>query len=190
MNFNINVSEKDLEDFLVSNIQKYHPDLKIIKRQFRTACGIIDLLAKDISLSYGDNVYVVIELKIGELDASAVCQVLRYTQYLNSEMSKNGTRFFYPLLIGSSVSEEISKLVCFYNDEYNDTFYCMYDLFSFDLKGINFGYYNINNMKFFRDNYTEQNSRFQNLIEENTEKDIEIYNLNERIKDMEKRKND
>lgn len=190
MNFNINVSEKDLEDFLVSNIQKYHPDLKIIKRQFRTACGIIDLLAKDTSLSYGNNVYVVIELKIGELDASAVCQVLRYTQYLNSEMSKNGKRFFYPLLIGSSVSEEISKLVCFYNDEYNDTFYCMYDLFSFDLKGINFGYYNINNNKFFRENFIEQNSRCENLVEENIEKDFEIDTLKTKIEDLEKRKND
>jgi hypothetical protein len=188
MNFNINVSEKDLEDFLVSNIQKYHPDLKIIKRQFITSCGIIDLLAKDTS--YGDNVYAVIELKIGELDASAVCQVLRYTQYLNSEMSKKGKRFFYPLLIGSSISEEISKLVCFFNDEYNDTFYCMYDLFSFDLKGINFGYYNINNLKFFRENFIEQNSRCENFGEEIVEKDFEIYNLKTKIEDLEKRKND
>lgn len=190
MNFNINVSEKDLEDFLVSNIQKYHPDLKIIKRQFRTSCGIIDLLAKDTSYRYGDNVYVVIELKIGELDASAVCQVLRYTQYLNSEMSKKGKRFFYPLLIGSSISEEISKLVCFFNDEYNDTFYCMYDLFSFDLKGINFGYYNINNLKFFKENFIEQNSRYENLEEESVEKDFEINNLKTKIEDLEKRKND
>lgn len=190
MNFNVNVTEKDLEDFLVLNIQKYHPYLRIIKRQFRTSCGIIDLLARDTSHCCGDNVYAVIELKIGELDASAVCQVLRYTQYLNSEMSKNGKRYFYPLLIGSSISEEISKLVCFYNDEYKDTFYCMYDLFSFGIKGINFGYYNINNNKFFRDNYITQNSRYENILEERDVKDIEIFTLQRRIEDMEKKKND
>lgn len=68
-------SERDLEDFLVDNntLLDYF-DLMIVKRQYRTAYGIIDLLCYDPSI-HG---LVVVEIKKGTVDENAVGQLLRY----------------------------------------------------------------------------------------------------------------
>lgn len=163
MNFNIDLTEKELEDFLMENISKYHDNIKVIKRQFRTEAGVIDILAKDIS-HYKR--YIVIELKIGSLDSDAVCQVLRYTQYLNSEKSKNGERMFYPLLIGSSLSDDVSKLLVHYDGDQYTNAYCHYDLFNFGVNGLKLRYYNVKNKAFFDEHYKYHFSHYSALDEE------------------------
>lgn len=180
MKFDINISERELEDYLVNNISKYYPNIKIIKRQYNIACGIIDLLAKECA-----DRYLVIELKIGELNSSAVCQVLRYTQYLNSEKSKNGKRRFFPLLIGSSLNEEIIKLVKHYDDYVEDVFYCYYDLFSFGIKGINLGYFNINNEDFMESAYKKKYTYYTGLEGDIIKYEIDICKYENELKEKE-----
>lgn len=178
MNFNIDIVEKDLEDFLCENISKHYKNIKIIKRQFRTKAGVIDLLAKDIDSL---NEYIVIELKIGDLTSDSVCQVLRYTQYLNSEMSKGGKRTFHPLLIGSNLSDELSKLLSHYEGFFLKPFYCHYDLFNIGMKGLELGYYNRKNGEFLKNTYQYQYSAIEDLENKLEGKDIEIHNLKKEL---------
>lgn len=171
MIFNINIVEKDIEDFLYKYINCFYPNIKVLKRQFRTPVGVIDILAKDLEVK---DSYIVIELKIGELDSDAFCQVLRYTQYMNSEMSKN-KRVFYPLLIGNSLSDSLKKLVAHYEGCFDDTFYCQYDLFNFTFDGLQLRFYNRENKNNIDSIYKKQESLIQRLNEKIEDLDIKLY---------------
>ena len=87
----IEYSEEQLQNYLIKNLKQHFPELKLIKSEFEIPQGRIDLLCKSID---EDNVYWVIELKTGIITSDSAIQVLRYTQYLNSEMSKGGKRIF------------------------------------------------------------------------------------------------
>ena len=183
MKFNVEISEEKLESILIDKIpEKY--DLKIIKRQFKIDGGIIDILAKS---TVEDNVYFVIELKVGDLTTDSVCQVLRYTQYLNSEMSKNSKRRFYPLLIGSGIDTQNSnghliKLLKHFNGWENDCFYVQYDLFDVGLEGINLGYYNVENNRIIKDKYERTESFIEKLYYDLENKEVDLFFLEKKYK--------
>lgn len=164
MKFNLEISEEDLESALIKKLPEYY-SLKIIKRQFKIPGGIIDILAKHTEY---ENVYFVIEIKVGDLTSDSVCQVLRYTQYLNSEKSKCGKRRFYPLLIGSGIDTQNSnghliKLLKHFDGFLNDSFYVQYDLFNIGLDGVKLEYYSIENKKLIDDYYDTKFSIIEKL---------------------------
>lgn len=141
---NINLSEKELEDFLCSdnNLEKYL-SLKFIARQVSIPpIGIIDILAYHKE----SKCWVIIELKKDSLDTSAFCQLSSYLNYYRKTKSfidvKNfhKERKFCGLLIGSSLDINLIKCV-----DYSD-FSChviTYRLFRFTLEnGIKFSYCN------------------------------------------------
>lgn len=79
--------EKDLESYLVDNLNKLEIELKPYKsaddaRQYRTDVGIIDILAID-----SNSKLVVIELKAGEADRQTLGQVIPYVSWVRANVS-------------------------------------------------------------------------------------------------------
>ncbi len=135
----LKISESDLEDSISKNCEKLL-GLKFIARQIKTPAGIIDILAYDKS----SKAYCVIELKNCCLDQKALPQVLRYSNYLNSEKSKGGKRMFISLLIGDDLGDNLIKSVFHFDgvlseSSYGKVYYTLYDLDV--LNGINFSYF-------------------------------------------------
>lgn len=134
--------EKDIEDLLEEDCEHY-VGLKFITRQFRTPVGIIDVIARQPHYNRRFKMYYVIEIKKGTLDAAAYVQLVRYTNWLNSERSKDGNRIFVGVLIGSSLAEDLIK-VCEYFDPSEHGWHTtyrkiFYRIFKFDPKrGVGF----------------------------------------------------
>jgi len=72
------IKEKDLEDYLINNLDKIEEGLKYVTRQLDLGEGRIDILALDSN----DN-YVIIELKIA-IDKSLIWQCMYYPDELKS----------------------------------------------------------------------------------------------------------
>jgi len=136
----IQAEERDIEDFLCEDLGGYL-DLHLIDRQVNTPAGIIDILAKS------EKFYYVIELKKGVIDAHALAQVLRYTNYLNDNKSKNGKRFFVPVLIGSHLADGLQRSVYYLEtDNESEAFISrvFYRCFDFSPKeGIRFNFFDV-----------------------------------------------
>lgn len=175
MKISVNISEKELEESLLKKIPEYYP-VKIIKNQYETNSGIIDILAKSTE---EENVYFIFEIKVKELTTDSVCQVLKYTQYMNSEKSKNGKRRFYPVLVGRNLEHKTSndnlfRLVKKFNGFSDNIFYVQYFLYEIGLKGIELDWFDKKNKKFIEENYKQLNSHIGNV---ELERDDLIYNL-------------
>ncbi len=69
----VQVIERVLEDILEHNLDELEKGLTLVGRQYPTAVGPIDLLAKD-----PNGIYVVIELKRGRSSDRVVGQIARY----------------------------------------------------------------------------------------------------------------
>jgi len=95
---NLRFKEKMLEDFLEFNLHLLEKGLKLIRRQFPTLVGPIDILAID-----SQKHYVVIELKKGKASDKVMGQLHRYIGFIEEEMSKG------KYVRGTIVSQEIDK---------------------------------------------------------------------------------
>lgn len=87
--------ENHLEDFLVQNWKNielgkqydiYEEDGEVIGRQYRTDCGIIDILA----ISKDKKHFLVVELKRGRTSDAVVGQIQRYMGYVKETMLEPG----------------------------------------------------------------------------------------------------
>ncbi len=170
MAIKIDCTENDIETYLCENMDK-HLGLRFVGRQINTQAGIIDVLAKSKDVK---ELYYVIELKRGVIDAHAYVQVMRYTHFLNSEKSKDFQRVFMPMLIGNSLCPNLEKAVSYYSccDLYKQI--VSYRLFGFDMdEGISFAYQNSNQSEYEKNlaTYTYYEQEYEN-----------IYNLYHRYK--------
>ena len=142
---NINLSEKELEDFLCSNnnLEKYL-NLKFIARQVSIPpVGIVDILAYHKE----SKCWVIIELKKDSLDASAFCQLSSYLNYYKKTKSFINYKYFQRerqfcgLLIGNDLDSNLIKCVDYYSGVNCNII--NYRLFSATLEnGIQFDWYN------------------------------------------------
>jgi hypothetical protein len=71
------LAERNLEDFVVQQLEAIEPGLRLVDRQLSTPAGRLDLLCKDAS-----DDYVVIELKRAQGTDQVVGQILRYMGWL------------------------------------------------------------------------------------------------------------
>lgn len=184
----IQFNEEDLKKYLIKNISKHYPNFKVIAEEYPVPDGRIDLLCK---ITDEDDTYVVIELKQNNITNDSLSQVLRYTQYMNNEQSKNGKRRFYPLLIGQNLQDEknhLQKLLKSYNGGFYHNFLCFYNLFSFDVVNMDFvfTYVNSYNEQYIDNNYNTIFNYEDKVLEELDEMNFKNYNL---IKELEKCKN-
>ena len=175
---NINLSEKELEDFLCSNnnLEKYL-GLKFIARQVSIPpVGIIDILAYHKE----SKCWVIIELKKDSLDALAFCQLSSYLNYYRKTKSfidyKNfqRKREFCGLLIGQNLDSNLVKCVNYYAGINCDII--NYRLFSATLEnGIQFTWRNSEQMDI-ENSLVEilykNDSKHNNILEELCNKDL------------------
>jgi len=71
------LAERNLEDFIVEQLETIEPGLQLINRQLSTPAGRLDLLCKD-----ADGNYVVVELKRIQGTDQVMGQLLRYMGWL------------------------------------------------------------------------------------------------------------
>jgi RecB family endonuclease NucS len=69
----VTLAERNLEDFIVQQLEAIEPGLHLVERQLRTLAGRLDLLCKD-----ANGHYVVVELKRMQGSDQVVGQILRY----------------------------------------------------------------------------------------------------------------
>ena len=83
----ISLAERNLEDFIVQQLDEIEPGLHLVERQKSTPAGRLDLLCKDA----GGN-YVVVELKRMQGTDQVMGQVLRYMGWLKENYGKENVR--------------------------------------------------------------------------------------------------
>lgn len=107
------VDEKILEDFLERHIKELEKGLKLIRRQYPTISGPIDLLAID-----NKGRMVVIELKKNRVSDKVIGQVARYVSFLEREQNKE----VRAIIIGKKIDDNIKlsvNVLKFQTDLYN-----------------------------------------------------------------------
>jgi Endonuclease NucS len=67
------LAERNLEDFIIQQLEAIEPGLHLVKRQLSTPAGRLDLLCKDV-----DENFVVVELKRMQGTDQVMGQILRY----------------------------------------------------------------------------------------------------------------
>lgn len=165
MSIQLVYAERDVEDLLVEDCQHYL-GLKYITRQFRTPVGIVDVIAASPEAK---GLYYVIEIKKDVLDTHAYVQATRYCKWLNSELSKGGSRIFLPIIIGNSLNDELYS-VCeyFYDVAFHDVSeigVVFYRLFKFDPKeGVSFEWHSTRQREYKR-TLNHRYYHIQNAIE-------------------------
>lgn len=144
MPIEINCKESDIEDILCEHADKML-GVKFLKRQYRTPVGVIDILAKSNVIK---DCFYVIEIKNTTLNPDAYTQVLRYSNWMNKEESKDGRRYFIPVLVGRFLNENLCHLCEYFSDDdyygrhnIRDVFYRCYDFNP--ISGVSFEYYSI-----------------------------------------------
>src|SRR5262249_59702411 len=71
------LAERNLEDFVIQQLDAIEPGLHLVKRQLSTPAGRLDLLCKDVNGNF-----VVVELKRMQGSDQVVGQILRYMGWL------------------------------------------------------------------------------------------------------------
>lgn len=107
------VDEKILEDFLEKHIKELDKGLRLIRRQYPTISGPIDLLAID-----NRGIMVVIELKKNRVSDKVIGQVARYVSFLEMEQNKE----VRAIIIGKKIDNNIKlavNVLKFKTDLYN-----------------------------------------------------------------------
>ena len=157
-------TEKEIEDYLVKNINKHFPELKFVAQQFNVDNNYIDLILKDKNTKD----YYIVELKRGHINSNAIIQVLTYKKLMEINFSKNGKRRFIPLLIGLHLEESphIYKLLEYFEPDltqsYEKIFYRCFDL---TLNGISFDFRNIGEQNF-TDSHEYYTTKIEFLLEQ------------------------
>lgn len=102
----IQILEKVLEDLLEHNLGELESGLELVGRQFPTAVGPIDLLAKD-----QDGVYVVIELKRGRGGDRVVGQIARYISWVIDRLGGGKKTQVRGIIVGKSFDHRFGAAV-------------------------------------------------------------------------------
>lgn len=82
----VDITEKDLEDFLIKNLDLIEEGMKLVDRQHYIKDGRIDIVAKD-----KENCFVLIELKVQE-DKELIWQTIFYPMQFKKEHNLDAVR--------------------------------------------------------------------------------------------------
>lgn len=100
------VRERVLEDVLEGNLDALEKGLALIERQYRTAVGPIDLLARD-----QDGLYVVIELKRGRSADRVVGQIARYMGWVQRRLCGDKATRVRGIIVGSEFDRRFEAAI-------------------------------------------------------------------------------
>ena len=102
----IQIKEKILEDYLENNINALEKDLILIKRQYSTITGPIDILCKDKN----DN-YVVVELKKGRASDRVIGQITRYIGFIKTHMLERPDQKVRGIIVVREIDKKLEMSV-------------------------------------------------------------------------------
>ena len=102
----VQIMERVLEDILEQNLDELEPGLTLVRRQFPTAVGPIDLLARD-----RNGVYVVIELKRGRASDRVVGQVARYLGWVTDRMAHGDKAKARAIVVGRDYDSKFTAAI-------------------------------------------------------------------------------
>ena len=77
------IIEKDIENFLEANSKILGESLKLVKRQYDTPVGRIDMIFEDKNRKK-----IIVELKLNKIGRDAINQLRRYMNYIEKETKK------------------------------------------------------------------------------------------------------
>jgi len=107
--YDAQISEKLLEDFLEKNIEQLEKGLTVIGRQYPTVTGPIDLLCRDKS-----NSFVVVELKKGRASDKVIGQTLRYMGFVKTNMLEKKEQRVRAIIVSRDVDKKLEMAVAGY----------------------------------------------------------------------------
>lgn len=93
----VGLLEGNLEMFIIDQIENIEEGLKVIKRQYHTGVGRIDILCLDQNRNF-----VVIELKKGQTDDSVIGQISRYIGWIKEHEAKEGQKVRGIIIVGKT----------------------------------------------------------------------------------------
>lgn len=173
-------TEKNIEDYLINNIEEHFPELKFIAQQFNVDSNYIDLILKD---KVYKNDYYIVELKRGTINSDAIVQVLTYKRLMEINYSKEGKRRFIPVVIGEGLADNphLYKLLQYFEPDgqlgYEKIFYRCHSL---TLDGLVFNFANSNEIDF-RENNEPYLTKIDAELEEKDYLELSLWELkNER----------
>lgn len=102
----VQIMERVLEDILEQNLDELEPGLRLVRRQFPTAVGPIDLLAQD-----RNDAYVVIELKRGRTSDRVVGQVLRYLGWVTDRLAQGNEAKARAIVVGRNYDRKFAAAI-------------------------------------------------------------------------------
>ncbi|WP_017931447.1 endonuclease NucS domain-containing protein [Robiginitomaculum antarcticum] len=89
------VQEQVIEDILEYNVNSLRSDLSLVRRQYSTGVGPIDLLCRDKDLNF-----VVVELKKGRASDKVLGQVLRYMGWVKDRLAVKEDVKVFGIIVG------------------------------------------------------------------------------------------
>lgn len=98
-----NITEKNLEDYLIYHLDLIEEGLTFISRQFAVTGGFLDILTRD---STGN--YVIIELKIVDDDARVLVQAQHYPEEIKHRFHQKQVRF---ITVAPGYTPELTQLL-------------------------------------------------------------------------------
>ncbi len=102
----VQVLERVLEDLLEHNLEALEKGLKLVGRQYPTAVGPIDLLAKD-----SNGIYVVIELKKGQSGDKVVGQIARYLTWVMQRLGSGKHNRVRGVIVGKDFDKRFAAAI-------------------------------------------------------------------------------
>jgi Endonuclease NucS len=102
----VQIKERVLEDLLEADLEALEKGLRLIGRQYATASGPIDLLAKD-----GNDFFVVIELKRGRTSDRVVGQIARYLTWVADRLSNGKNDRVRGIVVGTDYDHKFANAI-------------------------------------------------------------------------------
>lgn len=93
----VGLLEGNLEMFITDQIENIEEGLEVIKKQYHTGVGRIDILCLDKNRNF-----VVIELKKGQTDDSVIGQISRYIGWIKEHEAKEGQKVRGIIIVGKT----------------------------------------------------------------------------------------
>jgi hypothetical protein len=102
----VQVIERVLEDVLEQNLETLEEGLRLIRRQYPTAVGPIDILAED-----AEGILVVIELKRGRSSDRVVGQIARYMAWVVDRLAKGKDARVRGIVVGREFDKHFEAAI-------------------------------------------------------------------------------
>lgn len=105
------MDEKELENYLIRNLDIIEPDLELLHRQYQTKYGTVDLVCRD-----KNHDIVIIEIKVNaNLDSPG-----QLARYLHGMKQKYPNKYIRAILVSPEITKSVWELCNFFNVDFKE----------------------------------------------------------------------